>query len=382
MPATPIKYTPQKGAVARAKARSPEESRLFSKEYQDSLKARSKLVTPLLGRESLMSVESTNWALHGVIQDKALNLLFGEPETYKTFFALDWAFTLNAEQDTSWLGHKRTKRYKPLYLFTEGKAGLKKRMLAWENHRDQITEDESGIVWVFDRVDLMQLAPPRNMNSQQQEIGVNLATDAQVKLRQIYEDFGCDMLIIDTLRNTIGGDENSNSDVGRYMNTLDEYVNDGPVLLIHHTRKGDKKTYSGATALRGQPDVMLCSWKDKEESLVATLEHSKFKDGEKSVIEVVRPKVVVTGRWDNEDITSVVLINPSPAEVKITLMEAKVLKIVGEDGPIASKDIATRQQRAAQSVDGDLRNLAEKGRIIKDEGRPALWSMAPEPEVI
>ena len=383
MPATPIKYTPKKGALARVEARTPEESRLFSQEYQDDLKARHKLVTPHLGREALMSTESTNWALHGVIQDKALNLLFGEPETYKTFLALDWAFTLNAEQDTNWLGHKRTKRYKPLYLFTEGKAGLKKRMLAWESHKEQITEDESGIVWVFDRVDLMQQAPPRTQNAQMQEIGINLATEPQVKLREIYESYGCDMLIIDTLRNTIGGDENSNADVGRYMNTLDEYVDDGPVLLIHHTRKGDKKTYSGATALRGQPDVMLCSWKEKETDLIATLEHSKFKDGEKMVIEQLRPKVIVTGQYQDEDITSVVLINPTPQEKNLTPNQEQVIASLRVFGvPTTSKDVAIKLGRTVQSIDGDLRNIAETGRIIKDDGRPALWSLAPEPEEI
>ncbi len=375
MPATPIKYTPKKGALTRAKFRTPEEDSKYAAAYQADLKERYSDIAPAIGRDAVLANPTVDWALENVIQDKALNLLFGEPETYKTFFALDWAFTLNSHEDVDWLGHKRSKRFKPMYLFTEGKAGLKARMYAWESHRDQLTESSDGIVWVWNRTNLMQPPPPRFPKAGET---FDLATDSQVKLMQAYDDLGCDMLIIDTFRNTLHGDENSNADVGRYMNTLDEYVDKGPVLLIHHTKKGDKKEYSGATALRGQPDVMLSAWKDKPTSDVVTLEHYKNKDGEKEVVEVVRRKVIEVD--DNR--SSIVVVGAGGIHKALTKMEKLVLKHVRKHGPITSKDIAKLQERKAQSIDGDLRTLSDRGRIIKDEGRPALWSLAPEPEEI
>ena len=72
------------------------------------------------------------------------------------------------------------------------------------------------------------------------------------------------LLIFDTLRAAQSGDENSSKDMAVVMNRLKELREAGfTVVLLHHTPKGNERTYKGSTAILDLADQVLSLHKAK-----------------------------------------------------------------------------------------------------------------------
>jgi hypothetical protein len=68
-------------------------------------------------------------------------------------------------------------------------------------------------------------------------------------------------IVIDTLARCSEGDENSNSDMGRFVAAADEIrmrLKGATVVVVHHTPKSDPETLRGASALHGAIDSAIC----------------------------------------------------------------------------------------------------------------------------
>lgn len=203
--------------------------------------------------------------VEGMIPETSLAVLYGPPENYKTFLALDWAFSIATDQP--WAG-REVAAGPAVYVSAEGQAGLKNRVRAWKE-RHGFNEGErsgAGVFFLTTRIQLLN--------------------DNEVTgfLRAIEEDVPDNprLVVLDTLaRCTPGGDENSAQDMGRAVDAADRIraETDASTLFIHHAGREDQSHPRGSTALACAADTVVSL--RKEARCSAELSCEKQKDAEK-----------------------------------------------------------------------------------------------------
>ncbi|MDP1666757.1 MAG: AAA family ATPase [Methylobacter sp.] len=174
------------------------------------------------------------WLVENVIEQGSLNLLFGEPASGKSLFALDWGFCIAA--DMSWHGY-RTKQTDVVIIAGEGFAGMQRRLKALE-------------------VKYNMKAPESLFISQQpaqllDKINAQLVANS---IKAICPNPG--LVIIDTLHRNMDGDENSSQDIGKFINNLDMYMKPlgAAILVVHHSGHGNKDRSRGSSSIRAAMD--------------------------------------------------------------------------------------------------------------------------------
>lgn len=143
---------------------------------------------------------------------------------------------------TEWFGH--SVKQTPVVLFCgEGERSMHKRILAWAKFNEQTVRDNPF---------RMSNRPARILDDE--DFALIMQT-----LKNTYDelgDIGC--VCIDTLqRNWGGGDENSSSDMGKFIQRVDEikYEFDCNVTLVHHSgHVGGKSRARGSSVLPSSVD--------------------------------------------------------------------------------------------------------------------------------
>ena len=193
--------------------------------------------------DDLGNLPPPKWLIEGLFEQDALVMLVGPPGSFKSFLAIDWALCLASGR--KWNG-RATAGSRVLYCLGEGKASLLKRINAWVEHH-QLDKHERDTLNANFRVTFQvpQLADRRNT----QEFSSDLMEDG----------FNPTVLIIDTLaRSFVGKDENSQLDVGLWIDSADHFRQNGvTVLVLHHVMKNTEfgLRYRGSTAWEGALDT-------------------------------------------------------------------------------------------------------------------------------
>ena len=194
---------------------------------------------PILTGEDLAQLSAPDWLLEPYVPEEGLCVLFGEPGSGKSLVALGWA--LQVSQKTRFLGHQYDGYpYRALYLWGEGQTGIPLRVQAQVDYLmgGQMPNDQFAV---------MPVATPLVPNNE----------DAQEILRVVHDN-GVRLVVIDTLQRYFDGDENSQQDMGEFVNFIQHFQQAGAaVIVVHHSPKGDKKDMRGSTVLRGAADVAI-----------------------------------------------------------------------------------------------------------------------------
>lgn len=204
--------------------------------------------------------EAQSWAVKSIIPENAVGMFFGASGTFKSFLALDYA--LHRCYGMPWIGRK-TKKGTPVYLAAEGGAGLMRRIEAWHRMR--------GLDWK--ECPMRVVIVPLELMSQAHSL-----REAIQALKIQPSD-----IIIDTMSQTYGGEENSSTDVSTYLRVLGAELRDpfgATVLVIHHTGHTATERPRGSSAIVGNTDFLFGTYRDEKEMLV-TLECLKQKDGDR-----------------------------------------------------------------------------------------------------
>jgi len=82
----------------------------------------------ILSDGDIDDLEPPEWDIEDLLPRQSLVALYGEPGTYKSFLALDWAYHLAHGMD--WAGYEVDEPRRVLYVAGEGKHGLMKRLRA------------------------------------------------------------------------------------------------------------------------------------------------------------------------------------------------------------------------------------------------------------
>ncbi len=222
---------------------------------------RGPLLVPLDESKPLRPLPSL---IRGVLPADAVGMLWGEPGSFKSFLAIDWALCIATGAD--WLGHP-AKHADVWYLAGEGLEGLQRRVAAWRQARgvaEPLRFAHSTRALLLDDTDGKGSAELHKL------------------LAMIEEGDAPSLIVVDTLARSMSGDESSTQDASRFVQVLDRLVGAVrakdcrcTVLLVHHARK-DGTVYRGSSVLRGAVDFEYEL--TRGEGMSATLVSTKSKD--------------------------------------------------------------------------------------------------------
>lgn len=244
-------------------------------------------------RVSDMELKPAQWVIRDYLERGTTSEIFGDPETLKSFIAVDMACC--AATGTGFHGHAVEFRGPVFLIVGEGFNGISRRLHAWAI-RSGITLAD---IPVFVSKVSAAIGDPESVANVRAAIGA------------LAEKYGTPaMIVIDTLARNYGdGDENSTSDMNKFISGLDTLRDafNCAMLVIHHTGHADKNRARGAMALRGSLDFEYKAVRD--ESGVVTLTSVKSKDHEKPMPISLLPRVVELGQADDQGqpVTSIVL---------------------------------------------------------------------------
>ena len=227
--------------------------------------------TPLISNKSAfqftrvgdLKYRKPAWVIDGLIETEALGLLFGEPGCGKSFLAVDMALCVA----TGVPFHERSvKQGAVFYIAGEGFNGLTRRFRAWAKHKS-VDIDGAALFVSKKAAQFLDAASASAVTKAVQ----TLATEHGIPA----------MIFIDTIARNFGaGDENSTSEMGKFivaMDALKAEFQGCSIFLIHHTGHSEKQRARGSIALKGALDVEYRL--DKSEGTM-TLSNTKMKDGE------------------------------------------------------------------------------------------------------
>jgi RecA-family ATPase len=179
----------------------------------------------------------TEWLIESYVPTNCLMLIYGEPGSFKSFLALDWALSIAAGKE--WLG-AATKAARSLYVMGEGIRGLRMRTNAWQLARGNVGDD---IKFVSNAVAIIDSGP-----------------DIKYVKKQLRE-YKPAFLVVDTVARCFGmGDENSTKDMSAFVAACDDLratVSDMTLCLLHHTGWSEETAHRprGSIALHAANDL-------------------------------------------------------------------------------------------------------------------------------
>ncbi len=165
------------------------------------------------------------WLIPNELPSRAISVIYGPSGAAKSFLAIDYAGVIALKKPV-------------IYIAGEGQSGYYARYKAWLTHCGY---KKSGQFMLAPRA--VQLLKPN-------EVSEFINEAAEIKPAVVF---------IDTLaRSMVGGDENSQKDMGLFISGCDQIREQlgCAVVIIHHTGKtGDNER--GSSVLRGAADMMI-----------------------------------------------------------------------------------------------------------------------------
>lgn len=240
-----------------------------------------------------LEIKPPSWLISGLLEADSLAQVFGEPGSYKSFLALDWACCIAT--GTPFDG-RPVQQAPVIYIAGEGHNGLARRLKAWSVANG--VDLEEAALYVSERAAAL--------------CDDDDAREVVDRVNEVAQGHGISpgLVVIDTVARNFGpGDENSNTDMSQFVQVADSIRNGhkATVLLVHHTGHQEKSRARGATALKAALDAEYRIDRDKSE--VVRLESTKMKDASEPKPLAFKAATVEIGCTDPEGspITSVVL---------------------------------------------------------------------------
>jgi hypothetical protein len=250
----------------------------------------SDIRSKLMKLSDLESMAPARPLIKGVLDLDSESWLIGQPGGFKSFIAVDWACHV-ASGAAYWRGRKVTAG-DVIYIAAEGARGFAKRVKAW-SQKHEMTADR------------LQIYPaPVQARGETNRV---LSAD-WLELIDVAREIKPVLIVLDTqARMTVGLEENSATDMGLWVQAVDELkaASGACVLVVHHTGRngGDAR---GSSAIDAAQDM---EWKveRKAHQLQATLRCEKSKDGDDRARFVFAMELITVGvDEDSEPITSLV----------------------------------------------------------------------------
>jgi hypothetical protein len=213
---------------------------------------------PIHTLDDLKLSTTLRYLVKGIIPRTGLVVVWGPPKSGKSF----WAFDLIMHIAMGWEYRGRpVQQGHVLYLALEGQEGTHDRFMAW-CHRHLTNGKRRGSVpfgWV--------------------DVSVDLIADHEALIDEIRLQIGnTDAIVIDTVNRALAGDENSSTDMAKFIKAADALKRafDCAVIVIHHCGKGKgANAPRGHSSLSGADDALIAVDKSDDGLITAAVEHCK-----------------------------------------------------------------------------------------------------------
>jgi hypothetical protein len=317
---------------------------------------------PIYDLDHLRRMPPVEWVVEGLLTRHGFSVLYGEPGAGKSFVALDIA--LSIVHGIAWQDHP-VQRGAVLYIAGEGVGGLGKRIKGWE-----AAHGLSGRGAPF-------FVIPVAVKFREQE-------DIERLLKTIEKlDARFSMVVVDTVaRALLGGDENSATDMGLFIDACDAVKRhtNCALMAIHHSGKDVARGLRGSTALLGGVDASI---RVKQDNGVVSLRTEKQKDAESIAdihlemvsVALIGDSTIVLGQADGagaERLTVAQALALQALENLIIDLNEKKVRV--QQWHDAHKAKAPDSQAGARRDARDA--LQKKGYVVIDKGRVWLGDRA------
>jgi hypothetical protein len=305
-----------------------------------------------LTQYSVLPVVNPDWLLKGYMTKESINFIYGDSEGFKTFIVLDIACSIAGE--VNWGDAKKPVTGTVVYMCGEAQAGIQKRISAWEKDRG---------------INLSETQAPLHISG----TSIDLAnTDNRAVVQDAIDALPEPpvLVIIDTFSRHYSGDENSNTDFGRFQAELDAIItaNNCAILIVHHTGKAAGNGLRGAYAMKAGADSVYRVARDGD-ALETTMVCEKIKDAKKPqplTFKAVEHALGVDG--DGDAVTSLavsVTSTPLPDEEKVLMFS--LLRALAGDPVMSRNDLVKALGVTAGKVRGAL-SKAEECNYVTSAG--------------
>lgn len=288
------------------------------------------------------------WLVPGEIPKRGITMLYAPPGTGKSFLAADYALRLSQGLSI-------------VYMASEGEYGYRTRVQAWCNHHQKAA---GNLYFCMGAVSLME----------DPELETFIDSLKPIKPS---------LIVIDTLADSMLGDENSTRDAGQYMANCKKLYRslDCALLLVHHTNKGGISE-RGNIRFRGSADSVLRLIPQDD---IFRLESSKLKDAKLFPSrDLALLPVAVT--IDGETIESAVVVEAErivPDAEHLTVNQQTVLEVFGMEvfaNGVEVSELVDVTDIGRGSMQRVLSRLLKLG-LIHQEGKKSPYSLTPDGDV-
>ena len=235
-------------------------------------RAFSGAVHPLEVIESVASTlnhfEQPEWLIKRLVECRTLGQIFSDWNVGKSALAVDIACRVATGLD---FASRKVCRGPVLYVATEGHRGLRRRFKGWQEINGHSIPSS-----------LYQTRISLRLPDSDNEIKLKSAI-SYIESKHASPPL---LVIIDTLAQTMVGEQNSTSDVDKFTSILRELFQNSAVMLLHHAGHMHKSRGRGASSLPA-----ACDWEFR-------LEEFKESPDTENVIKYVR--LVNTKQRDEE----------------------------------------------------------------------------------
>ncbi len=305
-------------------------------------------------REVLREHQPPSYVLRPYIEANATTLMSGEPGTFKSFIALDWACRAAAGLPAVGQMHAEPPQ-RVLLIFAEGK-GLQRRLSGWLRSQAKGSTDTNGVAAMVEK-HLSLIERPINLSSEKTLAALVAELDAR--------RFEPDLVVVDTLtRNSDGCVEESNSHAQKFLNQLDREIRGrygSAVLLIHHLGKDPGKGARGPSSLVANTEAEIIVSHDDKDKRIVRVEFGRVKDTESPAPFALQGKIVPTRYLEGDkEITTLVMV-----QAELSVRGDGKRKIGGKNQKKLLDALETdRQQHGARAyTQTELRKLAEEAGL-------------------
>ena len=331
----------------------------------------------LVAASEIASRPPMKWLVRGVLPEKGIGAIFGQPGSGKSFLVLDLLAAVAG--GFYWFGIP-TKAAPVVYITLEGQAGMPQRIHAYRAKKGSLDR----IAFIEQPIDLRE---PDNLKEL-----IDLIRDAGL---------GGGVVCIDTLAASAPGmDENTSADMGQLIANLQDLQTElgGFVLVVHHSGKDETRGLRGWSGLNGALDCAIAVSRVSEDKRNTSRrwEVSKSKDGSDGMkTDFALEQVLLGYDEDGQPITSCVISHTMQEQVSASETDADDDEFIWQwvhqqvvAGNYPSKNSLKKQvssmkpQRAItqERVAASIERLMAESRLVKESNSPSgnSWLRAVE----
>ena len=204
-------------------------------------------LTPIVSGSTYLTLPRSpeTWLIEPILPSGGAVLLYGDPKVGKSYAAIQ--LTLALQEGKDWLGFPVRRKCRVVYVQLDTPRSL------WASRLEELhlTPEQIGLLLLADR-ETLECFPFDILNPIHHDL-----------LKTSLRDLSPDVVIIDTLRESHGGDENDSTQMKMVLSSFDSAIQPAAAIYVHHSKKpsidGGKSTINDMRGgyIAGKMDSIL-----------------------------------------------------------------------------------------------------------------------------